>query len=175
MTVICSRYGLGQQKRTLRKVAPIPGVSAERVREIEQESLAKLYVLATSKTGRSVTGHAPGRPASFPADATEQRTPPWQGFRRMEAAPASCSSSCSPRSNGAGGTAVLRLEQLARRRAMLARQERSTASELLRSHAVEIRNELVRLNLVGSLITKLPQPLSPRSRATTGGTSTRGS
>ena len=41
-TVICSRYGLGERERTLREVAPKLGVSAERVRQIEQESLAKL-------------------------------------------------------------------------------------------------------------------------------------
>jgi RNA polymerase sigma factor (sigma-70 family) len=42
-TVICSRYGLGQREQTLREIAPRLGVSAERVRQIEQESLAKLY------------------------------------------------------------------------------------------------------------------------------------
>jgi RNA polymerase sigma factor (sigma-70 family) len=42
-TVICSRYGLGQREQTLREIAPRLGVSAERVRQIEQESLTKLY------------------------------------------------------------------------------------------------------------------------------------
>jgi RNA polymerase sigma factor (sigma-70 family) len=42
-TVICSRYGLGQREQTLREIAPRLGVSAERVRQIEQDSLAKLY------------------------------------------------------------------------------------------------------------------------------------
>lgn len=41
-TVIRFRYGLGKRERTLREVAPELGVSAERVRQIEQESLAKL-------------------------------------------------------------------------------------------------------------------------------------
>ena len=42
-TVICSRYGLGRREQTLREIAPRLGVSAERVRQIEQDSLAKLY------------------------------------------------------------------------------------------------------------------------------------
>jgi RNA polymerase sigma factor (sigma-70 family) len=41
--VICCRYGLGQPERTLREIAPTLGVSAERVRQIEQEALAKLH------------------------------------------------------------------------------------------------------------------------------------
>jgi RNA polymerase primary sigma factor len=41
--VICSRYGLGRREQTLREIAPRLGVSAERVRQIEQDSLAKLY------------------------------------------------------------------------------------------------------------------------------------
>jgi RNA polymerase sigma factor (sigma-70 family) len=42
-TVICSRYGLGQREQTLGEIAPRLGVSTERVRQIEQESLAKLF------------------------------------------------------------------------------------------------------------------------------------
>jgi RNA polymerase primary sigma factor len=45
-TVIRSRYGLGQREQTLREIAPRLGVSAERVRQIEQESLTKLYAAA---------------------------------------------------------------------------------------------------------------------------------
>ena len=45
-TVIRSRYGLGERQRTLRELAPELGVSAERVRQIEQESLAKLGAAA---------------------------------------------------------------------------------------------------------------------------------
>jgi RNA polymerase sigma factor (sigma-70 family) len=45
-TVICSRYGLDRREQTLREIAPSLGVSAERVRQIEQESLAKLYAAA---------------------------------------------------------------------------------------------------------------------------------
>ena len=44
-TVVCSRYGLGQREQTLRELAPRLGVSAERVRQIEQESLAKLHAV----------------------------------------------------------------------------------------------------------------------------------
>jgi RNA polymerase sigma factor (sigma-70 family) len=41
-TVVCSRYGIGGRERMLREVAPLLGVTAERVRQIEQESIAKL-------------------------------------------------------------------------------------------------------------------------------------
>jgi RNA polymerase sigma factor (sigma-70 family) len=41
-TVVCSRYGIGGRERMLREVAPVLGVTAERVRQIEQSSLAKL-------------------------------------------------------------------------------------------------------------------------------------
>jgi DNA-directed RNA polymerase sigma subunit (sigma70/sigma32) len=43
-TVICSRYGLGRCEQTLREIAPTLDVSAERVRQIEEDSLAKLHV-----------------------------------------------------------------------------------------------------------------------------------
>ena len=58
-TVMCSRYGLGEPQRTLREVAPELGVSAERVRQIEQESLAKLGAAAArhaQRRGKSETG-----------------------------------------------------------------------------------------------------------------------
>jgi RNA polymerase sigma factor (sigma-70 family) len=45
--VICCRYGLGEPERTLREIAPTLGVSAERVRQIEQEALAKLHAVDT--------------------------------------------------------------------------------------------------------------------------------
>jgi RNA polymerase primary sigma factor len=41
-TVIRSRFGLGRPVQTLREVAPRLGVSAERVRQIEQDALEKL-------------------------------------------------------------------------------------------------------------------------------------
>jgi RNA polymerase sigma factor (sigma-70 family) len=41
-TVVCSRYGIGQRRRTLRDIGEGLGVSAERVRQIEQASLEKL-------------------------------------------------------------------------------------------------------------------------------------
>ena len=44
-TVVCSRYGLGQREQTLREIAPRLGVSAERVRQIEQDSLTKLHAV----------------------------------------------------------------------------------------------------------------------------------
>jgi RNA polymerase sigma factor (sigma-70 family) len=40
--VICARYGIGEEPRTLREIAEVLGVSAERVRQIEQASLGKL-------------------------------------------------------------------------------------------------------------------------------------
>jgi RNA polymerase primary sigma factor len=43
--VICCRYGLGEPEQTLREIAPTLGVSAERVRQIEQEALAKLHAV----------------------------------------------------------------------------------------------------------------------------------
>lgn len=45
-TVICSRYGIGRREQTLREVAGGLGVSAERVRQIEHASLAKLCAAA---------------------------------------------------------------------------------------------------------------------------------
>jgi RNA polymerase sigma factor (sigma-70 family) len=44
--VVRSRYGLGTPVRTLREVAPLLGVSAERVRQIERDALTKLYAAA---------------------------------------------------------------------------------------------------------------------------------
>jgi RNA polymerase sigma factor (sigma-70 family) len=51
--VICSRFGIGQQRRTLREVAPVLGVSKERVRQIEQDSLAKLHAAAGGEARRA--------------------------------------------------------------------------------------------------------------------------
>jgi RNA polymerase sigma factor (sigma-70 family) len=45
-TVICSRYGIGRPERTLREIGQTLGVSAERVRQIEQVSLGKLKLAA---------------------------------------------------------------------------------------------------------------------------------
>ena len=59
-TVICRRYGLDRREQTLREVAPVLGVSAERVRQIEQESLAKLHA-AVAGRGRRRGGPGVGR------------------------------------------------------------------------------------------------------------------
>lgn len=53
--VICARYGLGRPERTLRAIGPELGVSAERVRQIERDSLAKLFAAATQR-GAPVSG-----------------------------------------------------------------------------------------------------------------------
>lgn len=53
-TVVCSRYGIGRRRQTLRETAGTLGVSAERVRQIEQESLEKLHT-AAERTGRGIT------------------------------------------------------------------------------------------------------------------------
>ncbi|MFZ0977473.1 MAG: sigma-70 family RNA polymerase sigma factor [Solirubrobacteraceae bacterium] len=41
-TIICSRFGIGRRPQTLREIAEFLGMSAERVRQIEQASLDKL-------------------------------------------------------------------------------------------------------------------------------------
>jgi RNA polymerase sigma factor (sigma-70 family) len=41
-TIICSRFGIGRRQQTLREIGEILGMSAERVRQIEQASLGKL-------------------------------------------------------------------------------------------------------------------------------------
>jgi RNA polymerase primary sigma factor len=47
--VICARYGLGRPEQTLCEIAPGLGVSAERVRQIERDSLAKLFTAANRR------------------------------------------------------------------------------------------------------------------------------
>ena len=58
-TVICSRYGLGRREQTLREIAPRLGVSAERVRQIEQDSLAKLYAAVAPDQPPPPPGRSP--------------------------------------------------------------------------------------------------------------------
>jgi RNA polymerase sigma factor (sigma-70 family) len=50
--VICARYGIGREEETLREVAGGLGVTAERVRQIEQDALGKLRCV----TGRVHVG-----------------------------------------------------------------------------------------------------------------------
>ncbi|HEY2201527.1 MAG TPA: sigma-70 family RNA polymerase sigma factor [Solirubrobacteraceae bacterium] len=66
-TVICSRYGLGEREQTLREIALRVGVSAERVRQIEQESLAKLHAaVAPDPPGQPPEGTPPDASACAP-------------------------------------------------------------------------------------------------------------
>ncbi|HWE12952.1 MAG TPA: sigma-70 family RNA polymerase sigma factor [Solirubrobacteraceae bacterium] len=64
-TVICSRYGLGRPEQTLREIAPKLGVSAERVRQIEQGSLAKLHDAAALPRPRRGQRNAARTPTSY--------------------------------------------------------------------------------------------------------------
>jgi RNA polymerase primary sigma factor len=68
-TVIRRRYGLGEGERTLREVAPDLGVSAERIRQIEQEALAKLYTAAARHARRPMPRRAATRKAMGYAQA----------------------------------------------------------------------------------------------------------
>jgi DNA-directed RNA polymerase sigma subunit (sigma70/sigma32) len=43
---VCARYGLGRKPETLREIADGLGLSAERVRQIEEVALAKLRLAA---------------------------------------------------------------------------------------------------------------------------------
>jgi RNA polymerase primary sigma factor len=74
--VICSRYGIGRREQTLREVADRLGVSAERVRQIEHASLAKLGAAAERRPGE---GRSPGAAKPLPEQrgglASQSRTP----------------------------------------------------------------------------------------------------
>jgi RNA polymerase sigma factor (sigma-70 family) len=48
--ILCARYGLGQQAETLREIADGLGLSAERVRQIEERALGKLRTAAAFPT-----------------------------------------------------------------------------------------------------------------------------
>lgn len=149
-TVICSRYGLGQPERTLREVAPILGVSAERVRQIEQDSLAKLYAVACDHT-RPADREPPPEPTVQPAQGAgeeaallDQLLAPIEQRRRH---------------------ALRRLDELARRRLTARAREHPVANAALRAEAREINDQLARLNVVASLTTRLFQPHATRARA----------
>jgi RNA polymerase primary sigma factor len=46
-TVLHSHFGLGRPRQTLREIARVLGVRAERVRQLEERALAKLRAAAT--------------------------------------------------------------------------------------------------------------------------------
>ena len=50
-TVIRGRFGLGRRDQTLREVGPTLSLSAERVRQIEQDALNKLQTAALGQGG----------------------------------------------------------------------------------------------------------------------------
>jgi DNA-directed RNA polymerase sigma subunit (sigma70/sigma32) len=49
--ILCARYGLGCTAQTLRDVAGDHGVSAERVRQIEERALGKMRAAASWPVG----------------------------------------------------------------------------------------------------------------------------
>jgi DNA-directed RNA polymerase sigma subunit (sigma70/sigma32) len=49
-TILCSRYGIGCDAETLREIADSLGLSAERVRQIEERALGKLRAAAAFPT-----------------------------------------------------------------------------------------------------------------------------
>jgi RNA polymerase sigma factor (sigma-70 family) len=67
-TIVAGRYGLNGPQRTLRELALVLGVSAERVRQVEQGALAKLREAAP---GTEVVG-AQGRPTSAREEASHR-------------------------------------------------------------------------------------------------------
>jgi DNA-directed RNA polymerase sigma subunit (sigma70/sigma32) len=48
--VVCSRYGIGRRPQTLRETAGTLGVTPERIRQIEQQSLQKLHSVTERAT-----------------------------------------------------------------------------------------------------------------------------
>ena len=142
-TVICSRYGLGQPEQTLLEVAPILGVSAERVRQIEQDSLVKLYAVACGHT-RPADREPPPEPTVRPAQGAgeeaallDQLLAPIEQRRRH---------------------ARRRLDELARQRVTTRACKHPAENAALRAEAREITDQLARLNVVASVTTRLFQP-----------------
>ena len=46
-TVVCARYGVGRREQTLMEIGDALGVSAERIRQIEQSAIAKLSIVVS--------------------------------------------------------------------------------------------------------------------------------
>ena len=45
--VVCLRYGIGRREQTLTEIGNALGVSAERIRQIEQAAIAKLNIVVS--------------------------------------------------------------------------------------------------------------------------------
>jgi RNA polymerase primary sigma factor len=75
--VIEARYGLDGPERTLRELGQRIGVSAERVRQIEEAGLAKMRTALAEDSARSAArnGHARRRRASHPGRRRMRSTP----------------------------------------------------------------------------------------------------
>jgi RNA polymerase primary sigma factor len=67
-SILCAHYGLGSSSHTLREIADGFGLSVERVRQIEEQALAKLRDAAarpTPPSGRDALDTPVGRPADI--------------------------------------------------------------------------------------------------------------
>jgi RNA polymerase primary sigma factor len=73
--VIEARYGLGGPERTLRELGQSMGVSAERVRQIEQTSLEKMRATASCPDGRRPRARVRTAPRRVPARVGTHGTP----------------------------------------------------------------------------------------------------
>jgi RNA polymerase primary sigma factor len=74
-TVIEARYGLGCPERTLRELGQSMGVSAERVRQIEQTALEKMRATTSCADGRRPRARARTAPRRRPARVGARGTP----------------------------------------------------------------------------------------------------